>query len=234
MTSLLVLTSECTFLSLLSMNFSAQTKQRKLPWRKIITVGVILIVVGYKYAHPTLEKWTGADLPTFNGEQDNYQNSSKSNHDYSVNLPDQSGEKSSGGGYAHSGGFELKKVGQDRYESPAGLLYAMGARGEHRIEHVMRHSRDMAGRHAHGVFIGNGDRDTVLKLIDDAWELAEAKSPKAKYEKSKGNDAWTVNMGRKVGFDGGQKGKRNGGKSLNSIKLILAKRNQVITAYPVR
>ena len=110
----------------------------------------------------------------------------------------------------------------------------MGARGEHRIDHVMRHSRNMADRHAHGVFIGDGDRDTVLKLIDDAWELAEAKSPKAKYEKSKGNDAWTVNMGRKVGYDGGQKGQRNGGKSLNSIKLILAKRNQVITAYPVR
>jgi len=106
--------------------------------------------------------------------------------------------------------------------------------GEHRIEHVMRHSRDMASRPAHGVFIGNGDRDTVLQLIDDAWKLAEAKSPKAKYEKSRGNDAWTVNMGRKVGFDGGKKGQRNGGKSLNSIKLILANGNQVITAYPVR
>ena len=30
-------------------------------------------------------------------------------------------------------------------------------------------------------------------------------------------------MGRKAGFDGGQKGKRNGGTSLNSIKLILKK-----------
>ena len=200
------------------MNVSAPTK-RKLPWRKIITMGVVLLIVGYNYAQPTLEKWTGMDLPTLNGDRDNH-SSPSSGVDYTVNFP--------------GSDFQLKEVGRDRYQSPAGLLYTMGGRGEHRIEHVMRHSRDMAGRHAHGVFIGNGDRDTVLKLIDDAWELAEAKSPKAKYEKSKGNDAWTVNMGRKVGFDGGQKGKRNGGKSLNSIKLILAKRNQVITAYPVR
>ena len=202
------------------MNVSAPTKRKhKLPWRKIITMGVVLLVVGYKYAQPTLQKWTGVDLPTLNGDRDNY-SSPSSGQDYTVNFPDSN--------------FQLKELGRDRYQSPAGLLYTMGARGEHRIEHVMRHSRDMSDRPAHGVFIGNGDRDTVLKLIDDAWELAEAKSPKAEYEKSRGNDAWTVNMGRKVGFDGGQKGKKNGGKSLNSIKLILANGNQVITAYPVR
>ena len=207
------------------MNVSAPTK-RKLPWRKIITMGVVLLIVGYNYAQPTLEKWTGIDLPTLNGDRNNYGSPSaggdhsKGNQDYTVNFP--------------GSNFQLKEVGRDRYQSPAGLLYTMGARGEHRIEHVMRHSRDMSNRPAHGVFIGNGDRDTVLKLIDDAWELAEAKSPKAKYEKSKGNDAWTVNMGRKVGFDGGKKGQRNGGKSLNSIKLILANGNQVITAYPVK
>ncbi len=221
------------------MNVSAPTKH-KLPWRKIITVGLILIFVGYKYAHPTLEKWTGIDLPSLNGDRDNHQSPNargsdrNGNKDYTVNFPQQSGQKTSGGRVNGSGGFQLKEVGRDRFESPAGLLYTMGARGEHRIEHVMRHSRDMASRPAHGVFIGNGDRDTVLKLIDDAWKLAEANSPKAKYEKSKGNDAWTVNMGRKVGFDGGKKGQRNGGKSLNSIKLILANGNQVITAYPVR
>lgn len=221
------------------MNVSAPTK-RKLPWRKIISVGVVLLVVGYKYAQPTLEKWTGRDLPTLNGDRGNHQNPSargghsSSNQDYSVNFPEQSGQKTSVGRGTGSGGFQLKEVGRDRFESPAGLLYTMGARGEHRIEHVMRHSSDMADRHSHGVFIGNGDRDTVLQLIDDAWKLAEAKSSKAKYEKSRGNDAWTVSMGRKVGFDGGKKGQRNGGKSLNSIKLILANGNQVITAYPVR
>jgi len=187
------------------MNVSAPNK-RKLPWRKIISIGIVLLVVGYKYAQPTLEKWTGMDLPAVNGNRGNHHNptargdASTNSPDYSVNFPEKSGQSSV------SGGFQLKEVGRNRFESPP----------------------------AHGVFIGNGDRDTVLKLIDDAWELAEEKSSKAKYEKSRGNDAWTVNMGRKVGFDGGKKGQRNGGKSLNSIKLILANGNQVITAYPVR
>jgi hypothetical protein len=215
------------------MNVSAPTKH-KMPWRKIISVGIILLVVGYKYAQPTLVKWTGVDLPAVNGQRDEHNKSPSSGadrstgKDYTVNFPSGSGHQSA------SGGFALKEVGRDRYQSPAGLLYTMGSRGEHRIEHVMRHAEDMAGRPAHGVFIGNGDRDTVLQLIDDAWQLAVDKSPKARYEKSKGNDAWTVDMGRKVGFDGGKKGQRNGGRSLNSIKLILAKGNQVITAYPVR
>lgn len=128
----------------------------------------------------------------------------------------------------------MKEVGRDRFESPAGLLYTMGGGGEHRIDHVMRHAKDIPGRPAHGVFVGGGDRDTVLKLVDEAWGLAKSKSPKAKRADSQGKDAWTVNMGRKVGFDGGKKGERNGGRSLNSIKLILVKGNQVITAYPVK
>ena len=219
------------------MNVSSPNKQLKLPWRKIITIGLVLLVVGYKYAHPTLEKWTGFDLPSLNEDRGNHRTPSakgddwSGDKDYSVTFPEPA---TSANASSKRGGFQLKEVGRNRFQSPAGLLYTMGPRGEHRIEHVMRHSRDMASRPAHGVFIGNGDQDTVLKLIDDAWKLADAKSPKAKYEKSKGNDAWTVNMGRKVGYDGGKKGQRNGGKSLNSIKLILANGNQVITAYPVR
>ncbi len=227
------------------MNVSAPTKSN-LPWRKIIPVALVLIVVGYKYAQPTLEKWTGVELPTLNDDQDNNRfpnadnnrsngSRSGSNHDYSVNFPESSSGSTTAGNQSSTGsGFQLKEVGRDKFESPAGLLYTMGGGGEHRIDHVMRHAKDMSNRPAHGVFIGNGERDVVLKLVDDAWELAKAKSPKAKYENSRGNDAWTVSMGRKVGFDGGKKGKRNGGKSLNSIKLILANGNRVITAYPVR
>ena len=209
------------------MNVSAKTKKSNIPWRRIIPVAVVLIILGYNFARPTLQKWTGLDLPALNENRNNNNrfpsaenNRSTSDQDYSVTFS--------------GGSFQLKEVGRDRYESPAGLLYTMGPRGEHRIEHVMRHSRNIEDRHAHGVFIGDGNRDTVLQLIDDAWELAKAKSPKARREDSDGKDAWTVNMGRKVGSDGGRKGKKNGGKSLNSIKLILRDGNQVVTAYPVR
>ena len=222
------------------MNVSAPSKH-SFPWRRFVSIVLVLLVLGYKYAQPTLQRVTGVDLPTLNDRQIGNQNrNSGAPHDYSVNLPaaDRSYSKpDSVSGTITSfsnSSFNLKDLGGNQFESPAGLLYTMGARGEHRIDHVMRHARDMPDRPAHGVFVGGGDQAAVLKIVDDAYRLATSKSPKAKHSKSRGNDAWVVSMGRKIGFDGGQKGKRNGGRSLNSVKLILSDGNQVITAYPVK
>ena len=219
------------------MNVAARSKKTRIPWRRIIPIAVVVLVLGYNYSRPTLERLIGRPLPALNNDRGRDtsnvpQSSSSSGGDYTATLPNQSGAKSSTSGTT-GGDFELKEVGRNRFESPAGLLYTMGARNEHRIDHVMRHATDMPSRPSHGVFIGDGDRDTVLQLIDDAYELAKAKSPKAKHEESRGNDLWNVSMGRKVGFDGGQKGKRNGNKSLNSIRMILDG-NRVITAFPVK
>ena len=40
-------------------------------------------------------------------------------------------------------------------------------------------------------------------------------------------------MNRKVGYDGGAKGKRNGGRELERVKLVIAE-DRVITAFPTR
>ena len=229
----------------LIMNVSAPAKHN-FPWRRLVPVVLVLLLLGYRYAQPTLKRVTGVNLPTFNDQQNNDRQTGNQNrnsgtsHDYRVNLPaadrnDLKPSRAPGTEKSVSNsGFNLKDLGGNRFESPAGLLYAMGARGEHRIDHVMRHARDMPDRPAHGVFIGGGDQSAVLKIVDDAYRLATSKSPNAKHSKSRGNDAWVVSMGRKVGFDGGQKGKRNGGRSLNSVKLILSDGNRVITAYPVK
>ena len=220
------------------MNVAAHSKKTRIPWRRIIPIAVVVLVLGYNYSRPTLERWIGRPLPALNNDNNGRNTSNvpragnSSGGDYTATLPGQKATKSNGSG-SNSGGFEMKEVGRNRFESPAGLLYTMGGGGEHRIDHVMRHATDMPSRPSHGVFIGDGDRDTVLQLVDDAYELAKAKSPKAKHEESRGNDLWNVSMGRKVGFDGGQKGKRNGNKSLNSIRMILDG-NRVITAFPVR
>jgi hypothetical protein len=97
----------------------------------------------------------------------------------------------------------------------------------------MRHAQDQPNRPAHGVFMGNGDQDAVLKIIDDAYELVTSKSPRAKYESSQGNDKYDVDMQRKVGFEGGKKGQRSNNRALNSVRMILDG-NRVITAFPVR
>lgn len=218
------------------MNVSAKSNP-KIPWRRIIPIGLVVIVLGYSYSRPTLERWFNISLPAIT-EQDRRSDAAKtdrqnrpasSNDDrYEVTLPGKLKSNSGDGGT-----FALKEVGRDRYETPAGLLYTMGGGGEHRIEHVMRHAKDQPNRPAHGVFIGNGDQDTVLKIIDEAYELVKGKSPRAKYESSQGKDKYDVDMQRKVGFDGGKKGQRNNGRSLNKVRMILDG-NRVITAFPVR
>ena len=192
-------------------------------------IAIAALAFGYEYSRPTLEGWFNVELPAINRRGGGHHNSgSNSNSDgqYEANLPSV--------GIQLDGDYKLKEVGRDRYESPAGLLYTMGPRGEHRIEHVMRHANDQPNRRgSHGVFMGNGDQDAVLKIIDDAYDLVKSKSPRAKYESSKGNDKWDVDMQRKVGFEGGQTGQKNNNRSLNSVRMILDG-NRVITAFPVR
>jgi hypothetical protein len=198
-------------------------------------IAIAAIAFGYQYSRPTLEGWFNIELPAINrrgGGRGNDHASSHSNSDnqYKATLPSATGKS---GGFELNGDFKLKEVGRDRYQSPAGLLYTMGPRGEHRIEHVMRHAQDQPNRPAHGVFMGNGDQDAVLKIIDDAYELVTSKSPRAKYESSQGNDKYDVDMQRKVGFEGGKKGQRSNNRALNSVRMILDG-NRVITAFPVR
>lgn len=228
------------------MNVSAKHNPR-IPWRRIIPIGLVLLVLGYSYSRPTLERWFNVSLPAITDQdrgsrQDSGKNSSPrpaGDFDpYKTSLPQtalpQSAQSkgASAKGSVAGGTFQLKEVGRDRYQTPAGLLYTMGPRGEHRIEHVMRHASDQPNRPTHSVFIDD-DQDSVLKLIDQAYELAKSKSPRSKYESSKGNDKYDVDMQRKVGYDGGKKGQRNNHRSLNKVRMILDG-NRVITAFPVR
>ena len=107
----------------------------------------------------------------------------------------------------------------------------MGPRGEHRVDHVLRHGRDMPERPVHSVF--EGGRNDILAVIDEAYSLVKSNSPRARSSNSRGNDEHTVRMQRKVGYEGGQKGKRKGYPALENVKLILDG-NRVITAYPSR
>ncbi len=125
----------------------------------------------------------------------------------------------------------LESVGGKNLRSPAGLVYGMGGGGEHRVEHVMKHGADDLNRPSHGVF--DGDQEAILKLLDEAYEMVKSKSKYVKSESSQGNTAYTVSMGRKIGYEGGEKGNRSGNRGLNSVRLVLDG-DRVITAYPYR
>ena len=208
------------------MNFQSKSS-KKLSWQKIAFAAVLVCIIGYKYY---AQNFAGpaANRPTANQQGDN--------HDYSVNFPEQQNGGQNGGDkfspikQSDSGDF-FASAGGKNLRSPAGLIYGMGRGGEHRTEHVLRHAHDQPDRRGnHGVFNAKGD--DVFRLIDEAYELVKSGSRQVKSENSRGNMAHVIDMKRKIGFKGGQSGKRAGYPSLYKIKLILADGNRVITAYP--
>jgi hypothetical protein len=128
--------------------------------------------------------------------------------------------------------FELKKLGQGDLESPAGLVYSPGPSGEHRVEHVMRHSKDEPGRPQHGVF--NGSRDEILKLLDDAYQMIKQNSRQVSKQSEGNRTEYTIRFDRAIGYEGGRSGMRNNFPKVNRVRLVLEDGKYVVTAYPVK
>jgi len=126
---------------------------------------------------------------------------------------------------------ELTDLGRDRFESTAGLVY-VPTRSEHRIEHVMRHAKNDTNRPVHGVFISS-KQEVVLSIIDEAFLLAQkARPPTVEIEEDRDRTVYTIDLGRKIGYMGGQAGARKRNPPCNHLQLVL-EGNEVITAYPV-
>jgi len=187
-----------------------QAKSKKVNYKQWVIIGLVALAAIYHFSRPTLERVLNTQLPSLNQND---------------------GERSNNGEDAAKAVREwLTSVGSKRYKSPAGLVYTPSRR-EHRIEHVLLHCKDNPSKHAHGIFTADGVE--VFKLIDEAYELAKSNSNRVKKEKSRGNQNYIVAMNRKVGYDGGAKGKRNGGRELKRLKLVLDD-DRVITAFPTR
>lgn len=124
----------------------------------------------------------------------------------------------------------LADQGNDRFLSPAGLLYVPGSQEGHRLKHVERHTVDDPGRPgSHGVF--DGGMETTLVMIDKAYRKAKTGSQTSKQEDG-GRTIYTVDMGTRVGYVGGSDGKRRRNPMARRVRLVL-ERNRVITAYPM-
>lgn len=124
----------------------------------------------------------------------------------------------------------LADQGNDRFLSPAGLLYVPGSQEGHRLKHVERHTVDDPGRPgSHGVF--DGGMATALATIDKAYRKAKTGSQTSKQEED-GRTIYTVDMGSRVGYVGGSDGKRRKNPMARRVRLVL-ERNRVITAYPM-
>lgn len=127
--------------------------------------------------------------------------------------------------------FDLKKVGEDAWISPAGLKYqGHDPAGLNRVEHVLRHAKDMPSRAGpHGVF--DGDDSQALATVDEAWKQIQKRRIKAKIEGRR--SSYTVSMGRRIGFLGGQTGKRKRNPPLRRVFIVVnTGTSEIITAFP--
>lgn len=124
----------------------------------------------------------------------------------------------------------LKDLGDERYVSPAGLMFTRGGVEGHRLDHLERHTVDDPQRPGkHGVF--DGGMEGALATIDRAYKraLTGAKTTK---EVEEGRTIYTVDMGSRVGYIGGRDGNRQNKPMARRVKMVLDK-DRVITAYPL-
>lgn len=128
--------------------------------------------------------------------------------------------------------FELREVRRNVYESPAGLIYRSGGPDGHRIDHVLQHAKDDPSKPVHGVF--DGERDAILATIDEAWELVQKRGPPTVSTEQEGDrTVYTVNLGREIGYLGGESGARRRHPRLRFLRLVVEDR-EVVTAFPVQ
>lgn len=127
--------------------------------------------------------------------------------------------------------FELKQVGKTTWLSPAGLRYAgFDPEGRTRVEHVLRHAADEPRRvGSHGVF--DGGNDGALATIDAAWK--QVKQANIKPRKEGSTSSYTVPMGKRVGYLGGQNGARRKNPPLTKVFIVVrTNTSEVVTAFP--
>jgi hypothetical protein len=125
---------------------------------------------------------------------------------------------------------QLTDLGDRVLRSTAGLLYTPGSQEGHRLRHVLRHDEDQPSRPGlHGVF--DGDAEELLVVLDEAYLLVKAGGPQVKSRREGQRMVHEVDLRRRIGFVGGQQGRRQGNPPATHVRLVLED-DRVITAFP--
>ena len=217
----------------MSSNGDRPDVRRSVPKRPVwLSAVIVALLIGYVVARPHLERHLGIDAPEFAG-------------DTAVQPPEadrtaptiegQPAADASAGDTNRTGELSapfLREVRTDVFESPAGLQYGPGSEEGHRLKHIMRHARDDPSRPGpHGVF--DGGQSQILALLDEAWLLSSDGGPNVRTQHEDRRTILTVNLGRRIGYVGGESGRRQGNPSASHVRLVVEGVN-VITAFPLR
>lgn len=187
---------------------------------KLVGGAFVVLLALYGLFKPALERQFGIDLPD--------QPRQATPFDESRSVADQNSADTQNGEKAV--GDRLRDVGGNVLVSTAGLRYVPGSREGHRLDHVLRHDNDIPDRPGkHGVF--DGGRDDLLRVLDEAWVLVKTNDKAVETQHGDGRAVHDVDMGRRVGFVGGQVGNERDKPAARHIRLIVEGDN-VISAYP--
>jgi RHS repeat-associated protein len=126
---------------------------------------------------------------------------------------------------------QLRQVAQGVWESTAGLRYGQDFIYGNRVQHVLRHAVNDSTRAIHSVF--SGGRTQVLPVIDEAWQSVQQGVNVTSVAFQGDRTVYIINMGRTVGYVGGQTGAATGYPTTSYIQLVVQGANELITAFPV-
>jgi hypothetical protein len=125
---------------------------------------------------------------------------------------------------------QLRRLNTDWQESVAGLRYGPDHNYGDRVQHVLRHSVDQPLRPGkHGVFEGD-----ALAIIDEAWLSAQIGGSHVQVEFQGNRTIYRVDMGRRVGYEGGQDGAAAGHPGLSRVRIVVRNGDEILTAFPER
>jgi hypothetical protein len=207
---------------------------RLLPARWALAIVVALI--GYVLMQPRLNAWFGWQLPsipTLLGQDTPPRTTKTSQLDREATkkppgAPSRSPERPSSENLKF--GF-LKSLGRDRYESPAGLIYARGSEEGHRLDHLERHLQNDPNRVGpHGVF--EGSMEAFLRAIDDTYRRARGHAKGTRTRNEEAETVYEAPFDKPIGYLGGTVGRERGNPPLKRMRVVVRDKN-VITAFPI-
>ena len=209
-------------------------------------VGMLVALVLYFFLQPKLNAWFGWNLPSIAAMAGNETPAKPASPKSASTKPAQpkaastkpSAEPTTSPATAKTEQQDdskyriLKPLGRDRYESPAGLIYAPGSEEGHRLSHIARHLEDQPDRPgSHGVF--DGDMAAFLVAIDDAYKRARGHAKGTKSRLEDGMTVYEAPFDQTIGYLGGTEGARKKNPKLKKLRLVLRDRN-LITAFPIQ
>lgn len=186
-------------------------------------IGLVVLAVAYLLLQPVLVRTLGIDLPGF-GDLTSVVSEppTPERSDRPPQKPPATGELNQ----------ILSGSSRQTYQSPAGLRYTRGSQHGHRLKHLMAHAEDQPDRPGqHGVFDSNVPAE-VVALVDEAYLQAQA-GKDVRTDREDERTVYTVDLGRRIGYIGGESGNRRNRPAARHLRLVVEGRD-FVTAFPYR